>query len=129
MTGLAGNGGHVVGKCGVVHGVNANAHARCRGGIARQGGHQDRVRRFIAHRGSVFAVQRHVKNASAEFLGHLCLQLQALEHARRRTAVVIANRQGGRSRLRTQQHIARMGTRDPTTHGVGCFAPPGRNGA
>ncbi len=46
---------------------------------------------FATHRCSIFAIQRHVKHADAELLGHFSLQLQAFDHPRFDTAVVIAN--------------------------------------
>jgi len=47
---------------------------------------------FTANRCSIFAIQRHVKDADAKFLGHFCLQLQAFDHPRFHTTVVIADR-------------------------------------
>ena len=48
---------------------------------------------FAPHRGAILAVQGHVKNAGPELLGHLGLQLQAFDHPRFDTAVMVANRQ------------------------------------
>ena len=48
---------------------------------------------LAANGGTIFAVQRHVKHADAELLGHVCLQLQAFDHPRFDTAVMVANRQ------------------------------------
>ena len=50
---------------------------------------------------TVFAVQRHVKDASAELLGQVRLQLQALDHAGFYTAVMVTHRQHAGSALRT----------------------------
>jgi hypothetical protein len=36
---------------------------------------------FASHRRTVFAIQRDVENASAEFLGHFCLQNQTFAHS------------------------------------------------
>jgi hypothetical protein len=50
---------------------------------------------------TVFAVQRHIKDASAELLGHVRLHLQALDHAGFYAAVMVTHRQYTRSTLRT----------------------------
>jgi len=57
---------------------------------------------------TVFAVQRHVEHAGAELLGHVRLQLQALDHARFDAAVMVTHRQHTGSALRTEKDVARM---------------------
>jgi len=54
--------------------------------------HAMRVIHFGTNRSAIFAVQRHVKNASAKLFGHIRLQLQTFFHPRFDTAVMIANR-------------------------------------
>jgi hypothetical protein len=48
---------------------------------------------FTAHGRAIFAVQRHVEDASAELFDHLGLQLQAFAHPRLHAAVMVTNRQ------------------------------------
>ena len=63
---------------------------------------------FTTNRSSVFTVQRHVKYANAELLRHVSLQLQALDHARLYTAVVVAHRQQARYPLCAHEYVTRM---------------------
>ena len=93
MTGLTDDAGDVGLKSGVVQRMHANRHAGLGSSSQQQGHHQGGVISLTAHRRAVFAVQRHVKNASAKLLTHLGLQLQAFTHARLDAAVVIAHRQ------------------------------------
>jgi len=48
---------------------------------------------FTPDRGAVLTVQRHVKNASTELLGHFRLQSQAFAHPHFNAAVVVTHRQ------------------------------------
>jgi hypothetical protein len=57
---------------------------------------------LTTNRCPIFAVQSHVKDASPELLNHVGLQLQAFDHPRFDTAVVVAYGQQARSALRTE---------------------------
>ena len=108
MTGLAGNLAQIGLERRVIDRVHAHRHAGRGCGGQRQFGHQRRVLGFAAHRGAVFAVQRHIEHAGAELLGHLGLQLQAFAHARLDAAVVVAHRQHHGAGLRALQHVGGM---------------------
>ncbi len=54
---------------------------------------------FTTNRGSIFTVQSHVKYTNAELLRHVGLQLQAPDHARLYTAVVVTHGQQSRNAL------------------------------
>ena len=73
-----------------------------------QFGDQCSVFGFATDWRAIFAVQGDIKNAGAEFLRHLGLQLQAFAHPRFDTAVMVTNRQRHATGLRTQQNVARM---------------------
>lgn len=108
MPSLAGNGGYVTGKRRMVHRMHPRRYAgfgRC---TAHELRHERRVFRFSPDGGTVFAVQRHIKNADAELGGHCGLQLQAFLHPIGRATVVIAHRNGRCSGLRPLQNVARM---------------------
>ena len=64
--------------------------------------------RLATNRGAVFAIQRDIEHAGFEFLRHLGLQRQAFTHAHLDSAVMVAHRQARRSRLGTEQNVARM---------------------
>ena len=108
MPGAGQDGSQVLRECGVIHGMNAHAHAgfcrRGQGQLANQRG----VFGFAASGRAVFAVQRDVKHAGAKFFRHFGLQLQALAHARFHAAVVVAHGQHAPAGLRGQQHAAGM---------------------
>ena len=57
---------------------------------------------------AVFAVQCHVKDAGAELLHHLSLQLQAFAHPHFNAAVMVAHRQVSRGGLGAQKNFTRM---------------------
>jgi len=94
--------------------MNAGGNTRIWGCAQQQGHHQRRMIGLAAHGCAVFAVQRHVKDASTELLTHLGLQLQAFAHARLDAAVVVAHRQNAGSGLSAKKNVARV------LHGVRC---------
>lgn len=108
MRRLAGDHTQVVGKAGVIHGVDTHGHPRTIGSAERQLNDQGCVRRFAAHRSPVFAIERNVEDAGTKLLGELRLQLQALAHAHFHAAVVIAHRQHASGGLRVKQDFARV---------------------
>jgi hypothetical protein len=61
---------------------------------------------FTSHGSAILAIQRHVKNASAKLLGHLCLQSQAFYHPHFNAAVVVAYRQRSRCGLCAEKYVA-----------------------
>jgi hypothetical protein len=73
MASLTGNGGHVVGKSGVIDRVNAGSDAGVSGGVTGQLCHQLGVLGFAAYWGTILAVQGDIKNASTELLRHFSL--------------------------------------------------------
>ena len=108
VAGLARDDGHVVGERRVVHGMHPGRDARAGGRITRQGGDQFGMGALLAHRSAVFAVQRDVEHAVAEFGSHLGLQGQALAHAGLDAAVVVADRQHHGPGLCFEQGLRRM---------------------
>jgi hypothetical protein len=68
---------------------------------------------FPAHWRAIFAVQSYVKKASPEFLGHLSLQLQAFDHPRFDTTIVVTNWQQACSSLSPQEYVARVHLHKP----------------
>ena len=64
---------------------------------------------FATNRSSVLAVQRHVKDANTELCSHISLKLQAFDHPRLNTAVVVANRQCASRALGAKKDFPRMG--------------------
>jgi hypothetical protein len=95
----------------VINGVDAHGNAGvgsgCGGGQG-QFGDQCSVFGFATDRCAIFAIQGDIKNAGAELLRHLGLQLQAFAHPRFDTAVMVTNRQLDASGLCSQQNVARM---------------------
>ena len=102
------DGGDIVGESRMVHRMDARSHTGTGRGLHGQGRHQTRMLGLEAHRSAVFAIQRDVKDAGAELLRHLGLQLQALAHAHLNATVMVADRQKTGLRLGAQQHVARM---------------------
>ena len=73
-----------------------------------EGYNQICLKNLAANRGSVFAIQRHVKDTNAELLRHISLQLKALDHARLDPTVVVTNRQQTRYPLCVHEYVTRM---------------------
>jgi len=105
---LACNGGHVGLETGVIDRVHTHAHTGIGCSTQRQLGDQRGMLCLATHRGTVFAIEGHIKDAGSKLLRHFSLQLQAFAHPRVDTAVMVANRQLDASGLRTQQDVARM---------------------
>jgi hypothetical protein len=91
-TGLANDARDVSLKAGMIDRVHPHGDAGRRVCLQGQFGHQGSVLGFAAHRGTIFAIQGDIKHASAEFLQHLGLQLQAFAHADLNAAVVVTDR-------------------------------------
>ena len=94
--------------------MNTRCHAGTRGCGQQQRDHQRGVISLATHGRAVFAVQCDVKDAGAELLAHLGLQLQAFAHARLNAAVVVAHRQYAGRSLSALKNVARV------LHGVRC---------
>ena len=97
--------------------MHTHRHARLVGRQCCQCHHHGGVVGLAAYGGAIFAVERHVEDAGAEFFDHFSLQLQAFAHARLNTAVVVTHRQHYAAGLCTQQGFARM---NGHCHGVRC---------
>lgn len=62
---------------------------------------------LASNRRTILAVKGHIKYASPKLFSHLSLQLQAFNHPRLDTAVVVADRQHARCTLRAEKNFAR----------------------
>ena len=74
--------------------------------MKRQLSHQGGVLRFTAHGRTVLAIEGHVKDAGAPFLGHFGLQLQAFSHPHLDAAVMVTDRKQPLLGLGAQQNGA-----------------------
>ena len=109
MARLARNGGYIVGKGRVIDRMHTGCHTGTGGGLTGQSSYQGGMGCLTTDGGTIFTVQRHIKDAGTKFFGHFSLQLQAFAHPHFDAAVMVTDGQKTGLRLRTKENVAGMG--------------------